>query len=102
MIEVAGTSGLRPGEGLLRRPLVDFDVGSPRIGDECDPDTAVVHRVRPIKLDVVGLERLDEGFEFLHVEADVVEDAAFGGSLGGFGLIEPKLDARSVVYRDVM
>src|SRR5258708_19261178 len=102
MIEVAGTSRLRPGEGVLRRTVVDFDVGAPRIGDECDPDTDVVHRVRPIKLDVVGLKRLDEGFEVLHVEADVIEDATFGGSLRGFGLVEPKLYARNVRDRAVV
>jgi hypothetical protein len=43
----------------LGRSLVDFDVGSPRIGDERDPDPAVIHRVRPIELDVAGFERLD-------------------------------------------
>src|SRR5215469_1530123 len=46
---------------LLRRPRVDFDVGSPRIGNERDADAAVIYRVGPVKLDVVGLKRLDEG-----------------------------------------
>jgi transposase len=46
---------LRSGRApLLRRPLVDFDVGSPRIGDERDADAAVIHRVGPVKLDVLA------------------------------------------------
>ena len=82
----------------MRRPLVDFDVGSPRIGNERDANAAVIHRVGPVKLDVVGLKRLDEGLEVLHVEADVVEDAALGGGLRGLGLVEPKLHAGNVAF----
>src|SRR5262249_32945035 len=97
-----GQARSRPWWGLLRRPLVDFDVGSPRIGDERDAHTDVIYRVRPIKLDVAGLKRLDEGFKVLNVEADVVQDAALGGSLRGFGLVEPQLHARNVRDRSVV
>src|SRR5262245_17395759 len=39
---------------LLRRPLVDLDVGPKGIGDERAADPGLVHGVRPIELRVVG------------------------------------------------
>src|SRR5947209_14439991 len=79
-----------------RRPLVDLDIGTPRVGDERDSNAEIVDRIRPIELDVVGFQRLDEAFEVLHVEADVIEDAAFGRGLRIISLVEAQLDTGDI------
>jgi len=34
------------------RPLIQFDAGSPRVGDECNPDANVVHAVGPVSVEL--------------------------------------------------
>src|SRR5262249_3962103 len=89
-------------DARLAWPVVCLDVGAPRIGNERDSDATVIDRVGPIELDVLGFERLDERFEVLHVEAYVVEDAAFRARLRCVGLGEPKLNARQIRNRRVV
>jgi hypothetical protein len=79
-----------------RRPLVDLDIGSPRIGDERNSNADFIDRIRPVELDALGFLRLDETLEVLHVEADVIEDAALGRGLRAIRLVEAQLDARDV------
>src|SRR6266446_3007500 len=60
------------------RPLIQFDAGSPRVGDECNPDANVVHAVGPVgvELDAGRFQLGDECFQILYIETDVIEDPA--------------------------
>ena len=67
---------------LGRRPLDQLDASAPRIGDIGELDARLlVLPDRLIELDALGLDLLGEGLQVLHVEADVVKHAPFGGSL---------------------
>jgi hypothetical protein len=79
-----------------RRPLVDLDIGPPRVGDERNPNAEIIDRIRPIELDVVGFQRLDEALEVSHIKADVIEDTPFGRGLRFVSLVEAQLDAGDV------
>src|SRR4029453_12693762 len=84
-------------------PLVQLDVGAPRVGDEGERSAGLfVLRVGPIEFDAVGFKLLDEGLQVLHVEADVVEDAPLGGGLRHLGLVEAQLRTGHVRDRGVV
>ena len=77
------------------RPLIQFDAGSPRVGDECDPDADVVHAVAPVGVELdAGRFRLgDECFQILHIETDVIEDPALRRPFRNIGLAPAQMDA---------
>ena len=65
--------------GLRRETFGQFDVGSPRIGQERDLQLGVGHLPdRRLDLDPFRLEAADERFEIVHLEADVIERASLG------------------------
>src|SRR5579871_464240 len=79
------------------RPLIQLNVGAPGIRYERQRDAGLlVLAVGPIELDAARFELLDEGLQVRHVEADMIEDTAFGRSLRGVGLVEAQLRARNV------
>src|SRR5438132_14261222 len=70
------------------RPLVELDIGAPRVGDERERSAGLlIFGVGPVELDSVGFALLDERLQVLHVEADVVEQAPFGGPLRRLDLV---------------
>src|SRR5262245_35311714 len=84
------------------RPLVELDIGAPRIGNESKRGARALLRVGPVELDAGGFELRDEGLEVLHVEADVVEGAALGRDGRRVRLVEPQLRARNVGDRRIV
>jgi hypothetical protein len=82
-----------------RRPLNQLYACAPRIGDICERGARLVLADRLIELDALRSDLLDKGLQVLHVKADVVENAAFRGSLGGVSLGKPELPARDVESR---
>src|SRR6266568_9663148 len=77
------------------RPLIQLDAGSPRVGDECNPDANVVHAVGPVGVELdAGRFRLgDECFQILHIETDVIEDPALRRPFRNTGLAQAQLHA---------
>ena len=82
------------------RPLIQFDAGSPRVGDECNPDADVVHAVGPVsvELDAGRFHLGDECFQILHIETDVIEDPALRRPFRNIGFAPAQLDAGDEDY----
>ena len=72
------------------RPLVEFDAGSPRVGDECNPEAGIVRAVGPVsvELDAGRFQLGDECFQILHIETDVIEDPALRRPFRNIDLLE--------------
>lgn len=83
-------------------PLVELDIGAPRISDERECCARALLGIRAIELDAVGFELLDETLQVDDIEADVVEHAALGGGECLWRLVETQLRARHVGDRVVV
>src|SRR4051812_2107691 len=76
----------RGGESLRQinriGPFVELDRRTPGIRDERKRAAGVGRRVGAVHFDAGGFKLLDEPLQVLHIEADVVEHPALGGSAG--------------------
>src|SRR5213594_3282974 len=79
------------------RPLVELDVGAPRIVNKREPAAGLrILRVWPIELDTGRFKLFAESFQVLNIKPNVIEDAAFRGHRRPVGFGKCQVDARDV------